>query len=82
MTHDDSSELEERARLAARRLGLTVRKGPLRKSSGRPDRGGFMLINERSNFIVAGQHFDLSAEAVIECCDHIQDGTAPSQGWR
>ena len=82
MTHDVSSALEERARLAAKRLGLTMRKGPLRQGSERPDRGGFMLINERSNFIVAGQHFDLTAEAVIECCDHIEDGTAPSQGWR
>ena len=82
MKHDPPSALEERAKIAAQRLGLTLKKGPLRQGSGRPDRGGFMLINERSNFIVAGQHFDLTAEAVIECCDHIQDGTAPSQGWR
>jgi len=80
--HGDSPAIEARARLTAKRLGLTAKKGPLRKDSVRPNRGGFMLINERSNFIVAGQRFDLSAEAVIECCSHIQDGTAPAQGWR
>lgn len=73
---------EERASLAAKRLGLTIRKGPLRQDSRRPDRGGYMLINERSNFIVAGQHFDLTAEAVIECCGHIRTGTTPYRGWR
>ena len=73
---------EGRARLAAKRLGLTIRKGPLRTDSGRPNRGGYMLLHEGSNFIVAGQHFELTAEAVIECCSHIQTGTAPYRGWR
>jgi len=74
--------MNARARRVAKRQGLKAKKGPLREDPERPDRGGFMLIDERSNFIVAGQRFDLTAEAVIEYCGHIRDGTAPYRGWR
>ena len=77
-----TSLLEARARRAAKRLGLKARKAPRRLETGTRNRGGFMLVNERSNFVVAGQRFNLTAEAVIECCCHIQDGTAPYRGWR
>ena len=72
----------EHARLAAEALGLRVRKAPLGSETGIRNLGGFMLVNERTNFILAGQRFDLTAEAVVECCDHIRDGTAPYRGWR
>ena len=59
--------LEQRARRAARRVGLMARKS--RWGLGSVDNlGGFMLINPESNFPVEGFRFDLTANYVIEYC--------------
>jgi hypothetical protein len=57
--------LEDRARRAAKKVGLVARKS--RKDH--PDNhGGFMLINPAIGFEVAGFKFDLDPEEVIEYC--------------
>ena len=59
--------LEQRARRAAKRMGLTAVKS--RKGIGSVDNfGGFMLVDAFLNIIEAGQRFDLSAEEVIAYC--------------
>ena len=59
--------LEQRARRAARRVGLMARKS--RWGLGSVDNlGGFMLINPESNNPVNGVRFDLTAEYVLEYC--------------
>jgi hypothetical protein len=63
--------LDARARRAAYRAGYIARK--TRWRSGTVDNhvdnhGGFALIEPRSNFIVLGSRYDLSAKEVIEWC--------------
>ncbi len=59
--------LEQRARRAAKRMGLAAVKS--RKGIGSVDNfGGFMLVDAFLNIIEAGQRFDLSAEEVIAYC--------------
>lgn len=67
-TQEERAEkaLEQRARRAAKRIGLVAKKS--RKGIGSVDNyGGFMLVDS-DNWIVAGQRCDLSAEDVIEYC--------------
>ena len=59
--------LEQRARRAARRIGLLARKPRWRLGSV-DNLGGFMLINPESNNPVNGFRFDLTAEYVLEYC--------------
>jgi hypothetical protein len=59
--------LEQRARRAARRVGLLAKKSRWRVDT-LDNFGEFMLIDPSGNFVVAGSRFDLSAEAVIEYC--------------
>jgi hypothetical protein len=59
--------LDGRARRAARRIGLIARRSRWRLGSI-DNLGGFMLIDPRHNFCVAGPRFDLEAEAVIDYC--------------
>lgn len=57
---------DTRARRAARRTGLTARTS--RARAGSVDNwGGFMLVNDR-NCVEAGEHYDLTAEQVIDYC--------------
>ena len=57
--------LEQRARRAARRAGLIARKSRWRVGSA-DNFGGFTLVDPRTNGVVDGPRFDLSAEYVIE----------------
>jgi hypothetical protein len=61
-----ATALDGRARRAARRAGLAAIKSRRQLSSA--NRGGYMLVNPERNFLIAGEHFELSAEAVIEFC--------------
>ena len=62
-----STAIENRARRAAKRVGLVATKSRARLGSV-DNNGGFMLVNAHSNFVEAGVRFDLSAEDVIEYC--------------
>lgn len=56
--------LDRRARAAAKRAGLLASRS--RKRSGSVDNyGHFMLVDPTTNFIVAGERFDMTAEDVI-----------------
>jgi hypothetical protein len=57
--------LEQRARRAARRRGLIARKSRRHVDSA-DNFGGFTLVDPRTNCVVDGFRFDLSAEYVIE----------------
>jgi hypothetical protein len=58
---------EEKARRAAKKVGLQARKSRWR--SGTIDnQGGFQLINPYTNRVVNGSRFDLSADEVIKIC--------------
>jgi hypothetical protein len=59
---------EMRARNAARKCGLRLRK------MGR-NGSGYQIIN-RSNEVVAGENFDLSEDDVIQFCEHVYDPDA------
>jgi len=59
--------LDSRARRAAKRAGLITRKGRWRADTV-DNRGGYRLLNPNSNWIVAGEGYDLAAEDVIEYC--------------
>jgi hypothetical protein len=63
----DAHALEQRARRAARRIGLLARKSRWRLGSV-DNRGRFMLLHPVMNAIVDGVRFDLSAESVIDYC--------------
>jgi hypothetical protein len=56
---------EQRARRIARQAGYVARKS---KSRNPFYRGGFMLIDPRTNFPVAGFDYSLSAQGVIDFC--------------
>lgn len=60
--------LEQRARRAARRVGLEARKTRWRRASI-DNLGGFALIDPKYNGIVAGSRFDLTAEDVLAYCE-------------
>lgn len=61
-----STVLENRARRAAKRVGLIATKSRCRQNTA--NRGQFMVIDPYRNVVVAGGRFDWSAEAVIEEC--------------
>jgi hypothetical protein len=58
---------EQRARRAARRIGLVARKSRWRLGSV-DNLGGFMLFDIETNTIVDGVRFDLTAGYVIDYC--------------
>jgi hypothetical protein len=62
-----STAIENRARRAAKRVHLVARKSRARLGSI-DNYGGFMLVNAHTNFVVAGERFNLSPEDVIEYC--------------
>jgi hypothetical protein len=61
------SALEGRARRAAKRTGLMVSKSRWRRGSI-DNRGGFLVLDPRTNIVVCGFRFDLSAADIIELC--------------
>jgi hypothetical protein len=68
MQTTNEAALDSRARRAAKRAGLIVRKW--RGRLGTVDnRGGFALINPEYNFIIAGERFNLTAQDVIDICE-------------
>jgi hypothetical protein len=67
MQEVSENALEQRARRAARRVGLIARKSRWRANSI-DNYGGFMLVDPRTNGAVVGSRYDLSAEAVIDYC--------------
>jgi hypothetical protein len=64
---------ESAARRAAKRIGLIARKTRWRRDTI-DNRGGFQLLNPYSNWIVAGEKFDLSPDDVVAFC-HRQAAT-------
>jgi hypothetical protein len=72
MTEDDdiqgadmSGAIEQRARRAAKKVGWSAKKSRWRANSI-DNRGGFMLVEDRRSLCIAGSHFDLSAQDVID----------------
>jgi hypothetical protein len=51
------------ARRAARREGLEVRRS--RRALSSDNKGGLMLMDPSRNWVIAGERFDVSAEAVV-----------------
>ena len=61
--------LDQRARRAAKRIGLVAQKSRPRVATV-DNFGGFKLIDVHHNCVVDGSRFDLSAEEVIKICEH------------
>ena len=58
---------ESRARRAAHRAGLVARKSRWRLGTA-DNYGEFMLLDPDGNYPVAGFHYDMDAEEVIDYC--------------
>jgi hypothetical protein len=58
---------EDRARRAAKCVGLQARKSRCRANSI-DNHGGFQILDPMHNWVVAGERLDLSADAVIAFC--------------
>lgn len=63
---NNEDALDQNARRTARRAGWLVRKS--RSKNAAENRGGFMIIDPRTGFPVAGFCYELSAESVMEYC--------------
>ena len=63
----DISDLETRARRAAKRTGFCAEKSRWRRDTI-DNFGGFRLVDPWRNLVVYGVRFDLTAEEVIEIC--------------
>jgi hypothetical protein len=61
------SALDARARRAAKRAGLIARRSRWRWGTV-DNHGQFMVVDPRSNCVVAGGRFNLSAQEVIAFC--------------
>jgi hypothetical protein len=59
--------MDAHVRRAAKRIGLFARKSTWRKGTI-DNQGGYRLVDGCSNFIVAGERYDLTAKEVIEFC--------------
>jgi hypothetical protein len=66
MTKVSKVALESRARRAAKRVGLVVRKS--RQAEGIDNLGGFMLVDAELGGCVQGSRFDMTPEDVIDYC--------------
>jgi hypothetical protein len=76
----DRSQLatqDARARRAARRAGLIARKSRWRANTI-VNQGGFRVVYQSDNLIVAGERYDLIARDVIEFCAQESSATQPS----
>lgn len=64
---NQSRRLDDRARRAAKRIGLLACKSRWR--AGTSDNiGGFQLLDPNRNWVLAGERFNLTAGQVIEYC--------------
>ena len=62
-----TSSLENKARRGARGAGLLARKSRL-FAYPHENLGGFMLLEPSTGIPLAGFHYDLEAQAVIDYC--------------
>ena len=60
------ARLDSKARSAARRVGLLVRRS--RRQLSIDNRGGYMVVDPYLNMILAGEKYELTAEDVLEFC--------------
>jgi hypothetical protein len=60
--------LEARARRAAKRAGYLAHKSRWRAGTI-DNHGGFMIVDPRTNFVMASSRFDLTPEDVIAWCE-------------
>jgi hypothetical protein len=66
---ENEKALEGRARRAAQKVGLRAMKSRARYTLN--NRGGFMICDPYRNWVVAGDNYSLTPQAVIEYCDGI-----------
>jgi len=59
---------EARARRVARKAGCVIHKSRSRPMPYSSNKGGFMLLNGTTGFLIAGEYFDLSPDDVIRLC--------------
>ena len=64
---DDARNQEDRARRAAKRIGLKARRSRWRAGSI-DNLGDFQIIDPQQNWVIAGERFDLTADDVVEFC--------------
>jgi hypothetical protein len=67
MLNRTEKALDYRARRAAEKVGLIVRKS--RQQESVENYGGYMLVDIHTNGTVAGFRFDMTADEVIEYCN-------------
>lgn len=67
MFEANDAAVEARARRAAVRCGFRALKS--RSKFGIDNHGSFRLVDDDSNFIVAGEKFDMSTEDVLSYCN-------------
>jgi hypothetical protein len=61
-----TTNLDSRARSAARKVGLTIKKS--RRREDIDNFGEDMLVDPFRNVVVSGERFNMSAEEVIQFC--------------
>lgn len=65
-------DVDKRAKRLAKKLGLRLMKS--RRHLGSFDnQGEYMLVDVSANCVIAGSHFDLTAEEAVEHCLALQD---------
>lgn len=67
MSKLSEKSLDQKARRAAKRAELCARKSRWRLGTI-DNEGGFRITDPYTNFVVAGEKWDLSAHDVIEYC--------------
>jgi hypothetical protein len=65
----EDKKLESRARQTARCAGLRAEKSRTRKHFHSNDHGGWAVIDDDRQHILAGEDYDMTAQAVIEFCE-------------
>jgi hypothetical protein len=60
--------IEQRARRAAKRIGLIATKSRRRTRRPGDNYGGFQLVDVDANIIVGGSRFSMTAEDVLKYC--------------
>ena len=65
---NDTRDTEDRARRAAKRVGLAIRKSR-QTTLHDNNQGHFMLFDPTDNQIIGGERYDMTAQDVIDWCD-------------
>ncbi len=77
------TNIEARARRAARRVGFLVRKSRQRTNvPNLHNLGGYMLVDIEGGYVVQGSDFDLSAQDVIDFCERTAKAIAAASEAR